>query len=69
MTGERPSPRKVAIAAVLKVSSRRAASKIKPSTWERVINAAWDDRSLTSDRRGLRRQLDAILRDGEEADS
>jgi hypothetical protein len=66
---DRPSPRKVAIAAILKARDAREGPAITDDAWERVINEAWDDRSLSGDRRELRKSIDAVLRTVKRADS
>lgn len=56
-----PSPRQEALNAVLMVREAYANASINPSTWDRLLEIAWENRTQVGDRREIQRNLRQVL--------
>jgi hypothetical protein len=55
------SPRQAALEAVLRARDKRQDPRISEAVWSRLLELAWDERSLVGDRREHRRSIGETL--------
>jgi hypothetical protein len=60
----KPSPRSVALNAVVSSREELEGSRILDSTWAKIIDLAWETRSRVVDRRNHRREIVLLIKEG-----
>lgn len=60
----KPSPRSVALNAVLASRDELGKNQISDKTWTKIVDLAWETRSRVVDRRNHRREIAALITDG-----
>jgi hypothetical protein len=55
------APRQEALNSILQVRETYAGATIDADTWDKLVGIAWDNRTLTGDRREIQRNLREVL--------